>query len=206
MKITKNNSTGRSISALALLLVVFFNMSCGYQLQGSGSILPNDVKTISIRNAGNSTTVSGLGPRFTEKLRARFERAGSIKILESGSPADAELITTIVSVGSRNRDVSGESNVEVEKDLVLTVSAELRKKNGQILYKNPAITAIESFGSVSTNVVTTSSSFAQGNLGANSLGTLTQREVSRGQAAQTMEGLLDEAARRLYLNAVASDF
>ncbi len=180
--------------------------SCGYRLQGSGSVLPNDIKTVSIRTAQNNTTITGLGPRFTEKLRSRFERAGIVKILDSGEPADAELITQIQAIANRNREVSGTQNVAVEQDLVFTISAELKKRNGQILYRNPAITVSDSFGSVSSNVVTTSSSFAQGNSGASTLGSLSQREVARGQAAETLETLMEEAARKLYQESVASDF
>ncbi len=190
---------------LQLCLVLCLS-SCGYRLQGSGSVLPNDIKTISIRTAQNNTTVTGLGPRFTEKLRSRFERAGIVKIMNSGEPADAELITQIESISNRNREVSGTQNVAVEQDLVFTVSAELKKRNGQILYRNPAIMASDSFGSISSNVVTTSSSFAQGNSGASTLGSLSQREVARGQSAETLESLMDEVARKLYQESVASDF
>lgn len=189
-----------------LLFALLGNCSCGYRLQGSGSILPNDIKTVSIRTTQNNTTISGLGPRFTEKLRSRFERAGIVKILDSGEPADAELVTQILEVSARNREVSGRQNVAVEQDLVLLVSAELKKRNGQILYKNPGLSVSDTFGNVSSNVVTSSSSFAQGNLGANSLGSLSQREVARGQSAETLESLMDEAARKLYLESVASDF
>lgn len=181
-------------------------ISCGYRLQGSGSVLPSDIKTVSIRTSENNTTFTGLGPQFAEKLRSRFERYGVVRLVDSGEPADAEFITRIVSIDSENRDVQGRSNIQVEQSLKLEVFAELRKKNGQILYRNPAMIVVESFGTVSSNVVTSSSSFASGNLTPGSLGTLTQREVARGQAAETLEGLLDEAARKLYLEAVASDF
>lgn len=193
-------------SMLFTIIFSLFLSSCGYRLQGSGSVLPNDVKTISIKPAENVTTLSGLGPKFTEKLRSRFERYGVVKIVDTDVPADAELITKIVSLDTRNRDVQGTSNVQVEQDLLITVSAELRKKNGQILYKNNSITANQSFGTVASNVVTSSSSFATSAIGANTLANLTDREISRGQAAETVEGLMEEVARKLYLSAVASDF
>lgn len=196
----------KPIYSIILMLTSLLAVSCGYRLQGSGSILPPDIKTISIRNAENKTTLSGLGPMFTEKLRGRFERYGVVKIVDSGEPADAEFVSRIVSIESQNRDVQGKSNIQVEQTLMLTVFAELRKKNGQILYRNPALVVTESFGTVSSNVVTSSSSFATGNLAPGSLASLTQREVQRGQAAETLQGLLDEAARKLYLEAVASDF
>jgi outer membrane lipopolysaccharide assembly protein LptE/RlpB len=194
------------VPLLLLLLAALTLASCGYRLEGSGSILPPDIKSVSIKTSENNTTLPGIGPRFSEKLRSRFERYGVVKIVDSGESADAEFITKILSIETENRDVQGRTNVQVEQSLNLMVYAELRKRNGQILYRNPSLMISESFGTVSSNVVTSSSSFATGNLGPGSLGTLTQREVARGQAAETLEGLLDEAARKLYLDAVASDF
>jgi outer membrane lipopolysaccharide assembly protein LptE/RlpB len=196
----------KRVSYFFVIVLFLVLSSCRYRLQGSGTILPNDIKSISIKPAENATTFSGLGPRFTEKIRSRFERYGVIKIVDADEPADAELVSKIVSIITRNRDVQGTTNIQVEQDLLITVSAELRRKNGQILYKNPAITANQSFGTVSGNVATTSSSFATGGLGAGTLSTLTDREVARGQGAETVESLMEEAARKIYLSAVASDF
>jgi outer membrane lipopolysaccharide assembly protein LptE/RlpB len=190
------------------LVIVAFSLlsSCRYRLQGSGTVLPNDIKSISIKPAENATTFTGLGPRFSEKIRSRFERYGVIKIVDADEPADAELVSKIVSIDTRNRDVQSDSNIQVEQELLITVSAELRRKNGQILYKNSSITANQSYGTVSTNVVTSSSSFSTGAVGAGTLSTLTDREVARGQAAETVESLMEEAARKIYLSAIASDF
>ena len=199
----------RSASNCLIFAVIIFSLSlsaCRYHLQGSGTVLPNDVKSISIKTAENATTFSGLGPRFTEKIRSQFERYGVIKIVDSDEPADAELVSKIVSLETRNRDVQGSTNLAVEQDLLITVSVELRRKNGQILYKSSSISANQSFGSVASNVVTGSQAFAAGGLNANTLGNLTDREVMRGQAAETVEGLMEEAARKIYLNSVASEF
>ena len=51
------------IKRFLLVFFVFFS-ACGYRLQGSGSVLPNDIKTISIKPVENTTTLSGLGPRL----------------------------------------------------------------------------------------------------------------------------------------------
>lgn len=191
------------ITCLGLFL---FLVGCGYALQGSGSILPDDVQTIDIKVADNNTTETGLGVRFTEKLRSRFERYGAVKVVDPGEEADAELITSILSVSNQVRDVTGSSDIALELELILTIRAELRMKNGQILYRNDLLQVAETFGSVSDVVVTSSSQFAQGNIGADTLSTLGSREVSRGQQNEAIEEALEEAARVLYLDAVAADF
>lgn len=194
--------------AIRLLVVsaVLSLSGCGYAFQGSGSILPEDVKTVAIRAAENNTTESGLGPRFTEKLRSRFERYGAVKIVDPGEEADAELVTSIQSITTQVRDVTGESDIALELEMILTIKAELRMKNGQILYRNDLLQVSESYGSTSDVVVTSSSSFAQGSIGAGSLSTLGSREVSRGQQNEAIEEAMEEATRVLYLDAVAADF
>lgn len=195
---------------LAFLLLSLSIFSCGYQFQGSGSILPPDIKTIAIPIAENNTTESNLGERFTESLRSRFERYGVVKIVENEGEADAVLIAKIVDLDSRVSGVTSGTDIETESNLVLTVAVELRKKNGQLLYKNGGLSISDNVAGVKDLVVTSSSDFAQGGLGSDTLGDLGNkagdREVQRGQEDQTVEAMLEEAARKIYLDAVAADF
>ena len=191
---------------LVLLCVAFLASACGYAFQGSGSILPDDIQTVYIRAAENNTKESGLGPLFSEKLRGRFERYGVVRVVDDRSSADAELVTRIENIDVVVRDVTGETDIALEQELVMTVFAELRKRNGEVLYRNPQLRASETFASVSDVVVTSSSSFAQGGIGSDSLGSLGAREVSRGQQAEVLDELMDEVSRVLYLDAVAAEF
>ena len=199
------NLTKKLVGSGISLVSIAGVFACGYTFQGSGSILPADVKTVSIRLAENDTTVPGLGPRFTEKLRSRFERYGVVKVLDAGEEADAELITKIDNIDIRTRDVTGNADIALELELIMNVTAELRRRNGQILYRN-TVNANETFAGVSDVVVTSNSSFAQGGIGSQTLGSLGSREVSRGQQDQALEDVMDEAARKLYLDAVAAEF
>ncbi|MCB0325591.1 MAG: hypothetical protein KDD69_18545, partial [Bdellovibrionales bacterium] len=144
--------------------------------------------------------------RFTERLLSRFERYGAVKVVEPDEEADAELITKILGIETQVRDVTGDTDIELEQDIIMTIFAELRRRNGQILYRNPQLRVRDSFATTSDVVVTSSSSFAQGGISAESLGSLGSREVSRGQQSAALDDLLDEAARQLYLDAVAAEF
>jgi outer membrane lipopolysaccharide assembly protein LptE/RlpB len=188
------------------ILFLILGGGCGYAFQGSGTVLPDDVKTISIRPVENDTTTPGLGPRFGEKIRSRFERYGVVKVVDSTQDADAELITRITGINTRVRDVTSHTDIALEYEVYMTISAELRRRNGQILYLNRALITRGSYGGTSDVVVTSSSAFAQGDIGADTLGGLGSREVSRGQEEQTVENLMDESARKLYLDAVAEEF
>ncbi len=198
-------STFRTALTLALTTLV----GCGYTLQGSGSVLPQDIKSVYSPLADNETTEPGLGQRFTEVLRSRFERYGVVKVVERSQEADAILVAKILNLDSRIRGVKGDTDTALESDLVMTISAELRRKNGQLLYRNASLQATEEVAGVSDVVVTSSSSFAQGDVGASTLGALSadgNREVARGQEEQALDDLMEETSRKLYVEAVAADF
>lgn len=194
------------LGLLGLSLSAFSLSSCGYAFQGSGSVLPQDVKTVAIPLSENNTTTPGLGQRFAEALRSRFDRYGAVKVVENESAADAILLSRIDDLETEVKDVTSRTDIEVESELVLKVSVELKKKNGQILYKNTGMSISDNSASIADTVVTSSSQFAQGGIDASTLNSLDNREVARGQRAQAVEDLLDEAARRVYLDAVAPDF
>jgi outer membrane lipopolysaccharide assembly protein LptE/RlpB len=179
---------------------------CGYQFQGSTSILPPDVKKIAIARVENDTTYSSVGYKLEEELRSQFERYGVVEVVDETRLADAVLYAKITNVDTRVRNVTSETDVAIDQELFMTVAAELRRKNGQTLYRDSNILTTESFASVADTVVTSSSSFAQGNINADTLGSLGQREVSRGQEEQTLDTLVEETARKVYLNAVAAGF
>ena len=192
-------------TAIFLVALGLFS-GCGYQFQGSGSILPDDVKTVAIPIAENSTTEPGLGLRFTEALRSRFDRYGAVSVIEDSADADAVLRAKILGIDYRVRNVTSTTDIELEQELVMIIGAELRHKTGQLLWRNERLQVIESFASTSDVVVTSSAEFSSGNIGSGSLGSLGSREVSRGQQDEALEEVLEEASRKIYLQAVAADF
>ena len=195
------------VSRVILLLSCSFLVSaCGYRFQGASSSLPDGISSIYVGVSENDTSEPGLGVRFTEALRARFERHGVLKLAASPSTADVLLSSRVSSLDARVQDVTGETDVELEGELVLSVAAQLRKSGGQILWQSDDISASESFANVEKVVVTSSSSFAQGSMSSSDLLSLGSREVSRGQAKQAMESLLEECAREVYLGAVGDPF
>lgn len=187
------------ILVLSLLVV-----SCGYNFQGSGSILPADVKTVEIPLAINDTVRIGIGEYLTEQLRTRFDQYGAVKVVDRDG--DAILKSRITKVQRSTSGVSSKTDIALEGYLTVTLSAELRKKTGQLLWRRTDMEITENFAEVSDTVITSGSDFASGSIDTNTLSGLTEREVSRGQQEQTLETLLDEAARRIYLDAVAPDF
>ena len=186
--------------------LMFFFSACGYNFQGSTSSLPSDVKTVAIPIVENDTVVAGLGLKFTEALRSRFERYGIVKVVNNQASADAVLIARIKDVETDTQNVTSNTDIALEQKITLTVAADLKRQNGQILWQNKSLKTSETFASVSDVVVTSSSDFAQSGIGSDTLGSLGSREVSRAQEEQALDDLVEEASRKLYLNAVAADF
>ncbi len=180
--------------------------SCGYHFQGSRSILPEDIKTVYIAPVTNLTPEPGLGLKFTEVIRSTFERFGALRVVYQKRDADAIFKARIVSIENQTRSVTGATDIELELDLVMTISAELRRSSGQLLWSNPSYRASKSFASTSDSVVTSSADFASGSLSVGSLGGLDSREISRGQSEEVLDSLLEQTSRKLYLSSVASDF
>ncbi len=179
---------------------------CGYALRGSGTVLPPDIKAIYIPLVDNETTVPGLGQRFTEVLRSRFDRYGVVKIVERERDADATLVAKVIDLDNRVRGVESETDVSVDSDLIMTISAELRRKTGQLLYRAKSLSVSSSVAGVSDTVVTSSSGFESGDVDAGTLGAIGDREVERGQQDQALDDLMEEVSQKLYLESVAADF
>ena len=206
---------GLSLIRLFSAVILLGCVSCGYTLQGSGTILPADIKTVAIPAVENDTTESRVGARMTEELRSRFERYGVVRVVDDSSLSDAVMKVRISKIETKTRNVTASSagtipDVAVDQDLTMTLSAELRRKNGQLLYKNSNLTVSESFAGITSVVVTGSSSFAQGGIDASTLSSLGQQAssvaVAQGQQSQVLDDLIEEASRKLYLESVAADF
>lgn len=180
---------------------------CGYTLQGSGSILPEDVKVVSIPVVENNTTEPSLSINLTEALRDRFERFGVFSVVDDTKEADAVLEARIVSLSKTVRSVTSKSATALQYDTTLRVSAVLKRTTtGEILWRNPSVSAGGTSASTGSVVVTTSPDFYGGTLGAGDLSALGSREVQRGQEQESLLTLADEIAKRIYNEAVAPDF
>lgn len=194
------------LEILIVLILISNLLGCGYGFQGSGSILPADVKRIQIPLVENNSTDSSLTSLITEALRDRFERFGVVAVVEEIGDADAVLKAKIIKVSKKSRTVTSTTDTVQQFDTILTMGAELRRVTGPVLWRNPTFTVSRAIGASGNVVVSSSADFAEGNLGASDLGGLDSREVTRGQEAEALEKLAVEAARKIYDESVAPDF
>lgn len=190
----------------ALLVLITLLAGCGYTLQGSGSILPPDVKKIYIPIVENDSTEGGIANIFTESLRDQFERFGVVEIADESQSADAILNARIKSVKRTSRAVTSRTEVALQYDVTMTVSATLKKRNGTLLYRDENLSLSNAFGASQSGVVTSSTDFAQGITDAAALGNLDSRQLARSQEQQALQQIASLAAARIYQDAVSPDF
>jgi len=75
------------ILAIAFCILV---SSCGYVIEGSNPVLPNDAKSISVLPIQNSTFKAGLETDLSEQLKGLLQTNSSVKLLPAGQ-ADLKL-------------------------------------------------------------------------------------------------------------------
>lgn len=195
----------RTVPAWTCCLLLLLT-GCGYVFQGGGSALPPDIKYVQIPLAVNNTAEAGLSSVVTEALRDRFERFGVLFVVDDLSEADAVLETRIVKVQRETRTVTSNTDTDLQLESQLTLACQLRRVTGPVLWRNNNIMVSKAFGTTSDVVVTSSADFAQSSLNANDLAQLGSREVARGQEFDVFETLAEDAAKKVYNEAVAPDF
>jgi len=180
--------------------------ACGYTLQGSGSVLPPDVKSIYIPQVQNNSTELGLAEIMTEALREQFEAYGVVAVVDKQSQADAVLNVRINNVSRNTRTVLGGNDTAIQMETIMVLAGELRRTTGPLLWRSEMMRVSQGIGTAKSAVVTSSASFASGSISSSDLGKLSAREVTRSQEREVIPNLAAEAARKIYDASVAPDF
>ena len=194
------------VSTLYILILSAVLSGCGYTFYGSTSVLPPDVKRIYIPMVENNSTQGGLSVVLTESLQDQFERYGVVSVAASLSEADAILRARIVKVTTDTRSVISKSDTELQQDVTLLLSVDLRRVTGQVLWRDPNLVVSKSYGTTQDSIVTSSVGFTSGSISASDLNSLGNREISRGQERQALNALAVDAAQKVYEAAVMPDF
>ncbi|NMC63804.1 MAG: LptE family protein [SAR324 cluster bacterium] len=193
------------INILLGILILLLG-GCGYTFHGAGSDLPPDVKRIAIPFVENNSAETGLAAIVTEALRDQFEKYGTLTVVDESEDFDAILNAKILSVSRQTGTVTAQTDTALQLDTILTLSADIKRPNGQLLWQNPRMRISKTVGADKGSVVTSSADFASGPSGAQDLANLSDREIFRGQEQNALEGLAEQAAASIYEDAVIPDF
>ena len=81
---------------LAFAFCILFS-SCGYVIEGSNPVLPNDAKSLSVLPIQNRTFKAGLETGLSEQLKGLLQSNSSVKLLPAGQ-ADLKLSVTLLNL------------------------------------------------------------------------------------------------------------
>ena len=81
---------------LAVGFCILFS-SCGYVIEGSNPVLPNDAKSLSVLPIQNRTFKAGLETDLAEQLKGLLQSNSSVKLLPAGQ-ADLKLSVTLLNL------------------------------------------------------------------------------------------------------------
>jgi outer membrane lipopolysaccharide assembly protein LptE/RlpB len=199
-------TASKFITRILLLINLIILCGCGYTLQGSGSVLPPDIKKIYIPFVENDSTDGAIANLFTESLRDQFERYGVVTVTNSRAESDAELLARIKQVNRSTRSVTSETDIADQFDTTLVIDVRLLKKNGTPLWVNPDLQVSTQVAASQGGLVASSSSFAGGLTTSSELSQLDPRQFARSQEQVALEKLAQNAAQLIYNSAVAPDF
>ncbi len=79
---------------LAVTICILIS-SCGYVIEGSNPVLPNDAKSLSVPPIQNKTFQAGLETDLSEQLKGLLQTNSSVKLLPAGQ-ADLKLSVTLL--------------------------------------------------------------------------------------------------------------
>ena len=81
---------------MAVTFCILFS-SCGYVIEGSNPVLPNDAKSLSVLPIQNRTFKAGLETDLSEQLKGLLQSNSSVKLLPAGQ-ADLKLSVTLLNL------------------------------------------------------------------------------------------------------------
>ena len=121
-----------------LCLSVVFIASCGYHLAGTGSSLPQHIKTIGLPIFVNNTQGYQVEQKITASIQTVLLQRGKYKVVPDAQGVDAVLKGTIVSVSLYPATFSSEGRAS-EYNVVITAKVTFTDvTQKKVLFQNPS--------------------------------------------------------------------
>jgi len=132
----------RKIRIIAVLVIFFTVIGCGFKFTGSGS-LPKATKTVAVTVFDNKTTYTGLGNTMSNMMVSEISRFGTAQITTL-EKADAILKGKIISIQA-GTIAHKTLQVPTERRVWITIEAMLVTKEGEILWESDLVTDSETY-------------------------------------------------------------
>ncbi len=178
---------------------------CGYHFGASGTNLPPAAKTIYVEQFANRTHLTSENDQFMRYLKDEIASHKRLQLVDSANEADLVLsgeVTAAFEIPSAFNSVM-EPTMYAEN---LLVSASLRDTHtSKVIWSVQRMSDTERYPVVSQSVVTTTPTFAQGNLRAQDIGRMTDIQVAATQRRFGRDQMMANLAKHMY-DAMASGF
>jgi hypothetical protein len=179
-------------ASLAILLLF---PGCGYHFSGSRSMLPEDVRTLSVGEITNASRQFGLEKNLAFALEREVYVRGQLRLVEAPEVGDAVLSGSIRSFSIRpvafdSRDEAIQYAADLRVDLTLR-----RQADGTVLWKASGLEAFEEYSVRASTVITSSSQFQRGTLNRNDLDAMTDIQLAETEKRLAIERLLESVVR-----------
>lgn len=119
--------------------VCLFAFHCGYHLSGTGSSLPEHIRTVSVPMFKNMTTRYELDLKLTQRVIDELVARGKVEIAKEEGSADALLLGEIQSFRAIPIAFSGESAADRYNIIIVTKIVLRDNVNRKVIYSNPGL-------------------------------------------------------------------
>jgi hypothetical protein len=129
----------RRWSAAAAVACALLQAGCGYTLAGRGSFLPAYIKVIGVPNFTNSTPVTQVEQRISDRVRSELIGRGRYKVDPVTTGVDAVLLGEIISITIKPTAFTAQQQAS-RYLLTLVAKVEFKDlKTDKVLWSNPAM-------------------------------------------------------------------
>ncbi len=130
---------------LALTVLCFFFIHCGYHLRGTGSNLPPGIKRVDIPMFKNMTTRFELDLKLTQSVIDELVTRGKFEVVSDFGNADAVLLGEIVAfnvnpIAFSSQNTADRYNITIVAKIVLRDLS-----NQKVIFSNPNFVYIEEY-------------------------------------------------------------
>jgi outer membrane lipopolysaccharide assembly protein LptE/RlpB len=137
----------------ALHFCLLFVLGCGYGFEGKMSGLPDDIRSLYVSYAENSSTKMQLGGLVTEEVRRQFTTSKFLKLVDKDK-ADAVLSLNIRSVRETGATLTNIDRTS-SRQITITLDSYVKgKDSGALLWQGVGIICNETYVVESDQVVT----------------------------------------------------
>jgi hypothetical protein len=193
------------LSKLVLLVLALAPIGCGYRLIGTQTMIPGDIRSISVGRFENNSRQEGLEKTLAFAFEREFYERGTLPLRENPNEGDGLITGTIREF--KTRPVSFDEDDEAlqyEAELTLDVTL-LRQADGKVLWRGARLHAFEQYSVSPNTVVPSSSQFQQGTLDFANLAQLSDIQLAETEKRLAIERMVRAIVRDVH-DRILDDF